>query len=46
MADKIYIRQWGEVEGILFAEIGFELDKNKIEDDELEDIELSVIPIS
>ena len=43
MTHEMYIRQWVEVGGILFAEMGFELDENEIEDEELDDLELSNI---
>jgi hypothetical protein len=43
MADNLYIRQWVEVGGILFAEIGLDLDNNEIENEELEDLELPAI---
>jgi hypothetical protein len=33
MTDKMYIRQWVEVGGVLFAEIGFEPDETEIDED-------------
>jgi len=41
MTDKMYIRQWVEVGGILFAEIGFEPDETEIEEEDSDDQELS-----
>jgi len=43
MTDEMYIRQWVEVGGVLFAEIGFAPGETEIENEELEDQELSAI---
>lgn len=41
MTQNIYIRQWVEVGGVLFPEIGVDLDQPEIED-ELENLDLSI----
>jgi hypothetical protein len=42
MTDEMYIRQWVEVGGVLFAEIGFEPDETEIEEENFGDLDLSI----
>jgi hypothetical protein len=43
MAFEIYIRQWVEVGGVLFAEIGFEPDEKEVENEDLDHLKLAEI---
>lgn len=42
MTDETYIRQWVDVGGVLFADIGFEPDETEIKEEDSDYLDLSI----